>query len=138
MLLNIGRTRPAIHRDAICVERFVVQFNWGCRSMSDDRVRKRVLEAMGKGLLPPSLPRTTWGGFGAGSPCSGCGKTITTEQLETEFEDGGRRQYHFHIQCFATWEALMGPARAHETALPLSLDGGYSFGGEQCPSRRPG
>jgi hypothetical protein len=104
--------------------------------MSDDRVRKRVLEAMARGLLPPSLPRTTWGGFGTDTPCSGCGKTITTDQLETEFEDGTRRQYHFHIQCFATWEALVARGRAHETVLPRSVDDGYSFAGEQSSSER--
>jgi hypothetical protein len=104
--------------------------------MSDERVRKRVLDAMARGELPPLLPRTTWGGFGTGTLCSGCGKTITTDQLETEFEDGARRQYHFHIQCFATWEALMGSGRAHETGLPLSLNDGYSSAREQSPSGR--
>jgi hypothetical protein len=104
--------------------------------MSDDRLRKRVLEAMARGLLPPSLPRTTWGGFGTDTPCSGCGKTITTDQLETEFEDGGRRQYHFHIQCFATWEALIGSRPTDETALPLAVNDGYSSAGEQSSSGR--
>ena len=104
--------------------------------MPDERARKRVLDAMARGVLPPLLPRTTWDGFGTGALCAGCGKTITTDQLETEFDDGARRQYRFHIQCFATWESLMGSGRAHEAALPLSLNDRYSSAGDQSPSGR--
>jgi hypothetical protein len=74
--------------------------------MPDQRLQRHVIEAVARGLLPPLLPEKTWDGFGDGSPCSVCGHAITTEQLETDFEDSGRRPYHLHIQCFATWEAV--------------------------------
>jgi hypothetical protein len=104
--------------------------------MSDERVRRRVLEAVARGLLPPSLPRRSWGGFGSGKPCSVCGRTITTEDLETEFEDGARRPYHLHLQCFATWEALTVSTSNAESVLPLAVSDGYSAPGEQF-SREP-
>jgi hypothetical protein len=106
--------------------------------MPDERLRRRVLHAVARGLLPSSLPRTTWGGFGNGNPCSACGRPITSEHLETEFEDAGRHTYHLHMQCFATWEAMTAPWRSAEPAQPLSRHDGYSasrdesaFGGTQ-------
>ena len=99
--------------------------------MPDERVRRHVLAAIAQGVLPASLPRKTWGGYGTGERCLGCGRTITTDQLETEFEDSGRRQYHLHIQCFAAWEVLAGPRGVPEPSLPPSLNGGYSAAGEQ-------
>ena len=99
--------------------------------MPDERVRRHVLAAMARGALPPSLPPKTWGGFGAGERCSGCGRTISSDQLETEFEDSERRLYHLHIQCFATWEVLTVSRTASEPSLPVSLSGGYSAAGEQ-------
>jgi hypothetical protein len=94
--------------------------------MPDERLRRQVVEAVAHGLLPSKLPSKTWGGFGSGSGCAVCGHTITTEQLETEFEDGDRRPYRLHIQCFAAWEAVARPASLREPALPLALNAEYS------------
>ena len=101
--------------------------------MPDERVRRQIVEAMAHGLLPSSLPTRTWGGFGGGDLCSACRKIITTEQLETEFEDSRRQAYHLHIQCFAAWEAAI--PRKYAPALPLSLNDGYSAADEQPPRR---
>jgi hypothetical protein len=98
--------------------------------MPDERLRRYVLDAIARGALPPSLPRKTWGGFGAGERCSACGRTIRTDQLETEFEDSERRPFHLHIQCFATWEVLAVSRGASEPSLPVSLTGGDSVAGE--------
>lgn len=103
--------------------------------MPDERLHRNVLQAIARGLLPASLPTKTWGGFGNGNSCSVCGHTITAEQLETEFENGARRPYHLHIQCFAAWEAIARSSRLAEPALPLSEPDGYSAVGEQ-PSRK--
>jgi hypothetical protein len=99
--------------------------------MPDERLRRQVLEAVARGLLPSSLPPKAWGGLGNGNPCSACGRLITSEQLETEFEDDARRAYHLHMQCFATWEAVTAPWRSAEPTLPLSLDDRYSAGRDQ-------
>ena len=96
--------------------------------MPDERSRRRILEAVARGLLPSNVPSKTWGGFGSGHSCAACGHSIDSDQLETEFEDSGRRPYHLHIQCFATWEAVV--RTASEPALPLTLNGGYSPIGE--------
>jgi len=104
--------------------------------MRDEQVPRHIVEAMAHGLLPASLPTRTWGGFGSGNRCSACRKTITTEQLETEFEDTSRQAYYLHIHCFAAWEAAM--SRKHLPVLPISLSDGYSAAGEQSPPRRPG
>jgi hypothetical protein len=100
--------------------------------MPDEQVRRHIVEAMAHGLLPASLPTMTWGGFGSDDLCSACRKSITTEQLETEFEDAGRRVYRLHIQCFAAWEAAM-PSK-QSPALPLALTDGYSAADEQPAS----
>jgi hypothetical protein len=100
--------------------------------MPDERVRRHIVEAMAQGLLPASLPTRTWGGFGSDNLCSACRKMITAEELETEFEDAGRRVYHLHIQCFAAWEAAM--RQKQSPTLPLSLNDGYSAAGEQPAS----
>jgi hypothetical protein len=104
--------------------------------MPDKRLQRHIREAVSRGLLPATVPRKTWGGFGTDSPCAVCGLLITPEQLETEFEDGGRRSYRLHIHCFATWEAI---ARSIGTnpGLPLSLNDGYDFRDEQSPLGGP-
>lgn len=102
--------------------------------MADERLRRQILEGVAKGLLPWSLPKRTWGGFGNGDPCCVCGKTITAQQLETEFEDAAHRPYHVHMQCFSAWEDIAG-SEAPEPALPLSLNDGYSAAGDRYPPK---
>jgi hypothetical protein len=105
--------------------------------MPQQRSRKPVLEAIARGQLPPALPRKTWGGPGDGDECAVCGTPITAEQIETEFEAGGR-SYHLHIQCFAAWELVASAARIAEPSLPVAQHHGYDLGHERPLSRGPG
>jgi hypothetical protein len=135
--LRRDRHRPsAIRATRVVVDR-VLECGKDSRQMPDERVRRRVMEAVARGLLPPSIPKRSWGGFGSDNPCSVCGRTITTEEIETEFEDGARRLYHLHMQCFATWEALTVSTRNAESLLPLPPSAGYGAPREQ-PTREPG
>ena len=101
--------------------------------MPNELSRKLVMEAIAHGRLPPALPRKTWGGFGDGHLCTVCGTPVTAEQIETEFEAGGRA-YHLHIQCFAAWELASSAA---EPGLPLAHRDGYDFAYEHPLSRGP-
>ena len=108
--------------------------------MPDERMRRRVLQAVSIGQLPTRLPSKTWGGFGSGGTCSLCGRSITADQLETEFDDGERtdRSYHLHLQCQAAWESVVGDAGGALTAgLQELTDGGYASGLEHDPGTRP-
>jgi len=106
--------------------------------MTDERLRTQVLSAVAQGLLPADLPKKTWGGSGSGNACAVCGKPISTEEIETEFENGGSHAYHLHIHCFAAWEAVVRSSRGAKPYLPLSLDDRYSAAGDQPLPRRPG
>jgi hypothetical protein len=97
--------------------------------MPDERVRKRVLQAVSLGHLPATLPSKTWGGFGSGAVCALCAKSITVDQLETEFEDPAQRGriYRLHLQCQAAWESVCGDAGGALAArLQPLTDGGYA------------
>jgi hypothetical protein len=104
--------------------------------MPDERSRQLILGAMARGQLPASLPRKTWGGFGDGHACCVCGRPVTSEQIETEFEAGGL-SYHLHIQCFAAWEVAAASGRIAEPGLPLAQHDGYDFRDEHTVSRGP-
>jgi len=49
------------------------------------RLRARIL--IEDGVLPGSFPEQTWGGYGAGEPCSLCGQPIKQNDVEYEVED---------------------------------------------------
>ena len=79
--------------------------------MPDETVlRAKAREVIRTGKLPSRPPDHTWGGTGAGAPCTVCGETVTKDQLEIEAEfarDGdnpGLDKFHVHVRCFAAWE----------------------------------
>jgi hypothetical protein len=83
---------------------------------SDDEepeLRYRALVALKKETLPRTPPQRIWGGCGCGEPCSICGRSVESADLEMELEfksaDGGdaAREFHLHLRCFVAWEAAM-------------------------------
>jgi hypothetical protein len=90
--------------------------------MNDDALREKAREAIQAGKLPNRRPIRSWGGPGAGAPCTICGALVTLDELELEIEfardgDAGRDEHHVHVPCFTAWETelqkLEGP-----TAVP--------------------
>jgi len=104
--------------------------------MPDERLRKLAMDAVAQGQLPTALPRKMWGGFGDGQVCTVCGRPITSEEVEAEFE-AGCHSYHLHMQCFAAWEVAAATARIAEPALPIAQHDGYDFADEYSLSRGP-
>jgi hypothetical protein len=73
------------------------------------------------GKLPNQSPQRVWGGWGSGSECAICGKSVSQGQAELELEflggDGFTlpTTYIVHADCFAAWDserkaASSGPA----------------------------
>ena len=78
--------------------------------MNDDvTLRDAAREAIRTGRLPSRRPDCTWGGPGAGEPCTICGMVVDRNQPELELEfvrdgDSGSDTYRVHVRCFAVWE----------------------------------
>ena len=65
------------------------------------------------GLLRPDEPDECWGGLGNGWTCDGCGRPITSSELEIEADfDEGTTTLHFHVSCFLAWHRATEAARA--------------------------
>lgn len=97
--------------------------------MTDERLRKRVFDAMSRGHLPSSFPRRSWAGNGTGDICALCERPITEQQLEREFQDSKEptRSYHLHLQCADACESVMGGGSAiPEPGLAVAGNDGYS------------
>jgi hypothetical protein len=79
--------------------------------MGEHALREKAREVIQTAKLPNRCPDQMWGGPGVGANCAICGAPVNHDELELEIElareDEGPSlsQYHFHIQCFAAWEA---------------------------------
>jgi hypothetical protein len=72
-------------------------------------LRQLAREALRSGKLLNRRPDRMWGGPGAGTLCSVCGKPVQREEtgfeLEYAAEDGRSLCNHaLHFRCFAAWE----------------------------------
>ncbi len=56
-------------------------------------------------------PLTVWAGPGSGDPCEYCHRPIGPGEIEYEVLDpaylGIGRRLRFHIDCYASWRALL-------------------------------
>lgn len=83
----------------------------GASAQPDDdaALRRKAAQAIDAGTLPAHLPHRTWGGPGAGEPCTICGSRVENSELVIEFKflrDGaseGGDVHHLHIRCHAAW-----------------------------------
>jgi hypothetical protein len=55
------------------------------------------------GLLPRDRPQKVWVGPGSSKECDGCGRPITKEQREYEFDPPGWPTIRLHPDCLAVW-----------------------------------
>jgi hypothetical protein len=90
--------------------RTIVRRDMFTRMPDEPIFRQRAREAIRTGRLPSRPPDRTWGGNGAGEPCSICGEPIKRDDLELEMEFRPDHEpviplsYHLHLRCFAAWE----------------------------------
>lgn len=66
-----------------------------------------VMGADERQLLPYEEPARTWAGHGTGALCNFCGAAIKSHDIEYEVElitAGNVRNWHFHFNCYRTWE----------------------------------
>jgi len=69
---------------------------------SDSELTQRALRRIRAGRLPPQEPARVWAGHGSGEVCALCDSTISSKDLQYEFElesDGLPRGFQFHIRC---------------------------------------
>lgn len=73
----------------------------------ENELRLRARALIERGVLPDNFPAQTWGGYGAGKPCSLCGQAIQQDDVEYEVEDRSGETpslYQFHFMCHAAWQ----------------------------------
>jgi hypothetical protein len=79
--------------------------------MGEYALREKARKVIQAAKLPNRCPDRTWGGPGVGANCVICSAPVNHDELELEIElaregEGpGLSKYHFHIRCFAAWEA---------------------------------
>jgi hypothetical protein len=62
-----------------------------------------------RGLLPTVKPLKTFAGLGNGSPCDGCGRSITATDLEYELTFADERIVRLHNKdCLLIWHQATG------------------------------
>ena len=74
--------------------------------MDDESLARHIRGKLLGGLLPMSLPRSTWGGTcKQASICAGCDEPIAAGALEIEADcvDGIKRMYH--VRCHQILES---------------------------------
>jgi hypothetical protein len=62
---------------------------------------------MRQGKLPTQVPPRSWGGPGAGYPCSLCDLPITQGEINFDIQFGDNpnlTSVRFHPACYAAWE----------------------------------
>ena len=73
----------------------------------ETELRRVAHEKIEKGQLPHLVPKSMWGGKGAGQRCALCDKAIEAEDFELAVEQrlGGKAQaLHFHVFCHSLWK----------------------------------
>jgi hypothetical protein len=73
---------------------------------------ERITHKLGVGTLPADDPVKTWGGFGSGLGCDGCGLVISSKESVHEHQMQNGSVLHFHVACADLWRIL-------KQALPL-------------------
>ncbi len=77
----------------------------GC--MEAEGLRRQAQERIRQGKLPAQVPLRTWGGPGAGYPCSLCDLPIAHGEIEFELQfeaNPNPISLRFHSLCHAAWE----------------------------------
>ena len=59
------------------------------------------------GALPRTAPESAFAGKGAGLPCSLCEQTITANEYEFEYANGGGEVARFHLRCQEIWRQVL-------------------------------
>lgn len=73
------------------------------------RVRARIAELLADGTLPHNHVAGLWAGPGSGEPCTICGRVLTTEDTEYEFDRRpGANVVRLHRRCFDVWMTVAG------------------------------
>jgi hypothetical protein len=68
----------------------------------ESELTRRALQRIRAGLLPPQEPARVWAGHGRGEVCALCDSTISSKDLQYEFElelGGSPCGFQFHIRC---------------------------------------
>jgi len=75
-------------------------------SASDGNARRAAVirEKLRAGALPPDAPTKTWGGYGSGQLCDGCGERIAIGAPEYEVDFSHSVTLRFHQGCFVFWQ----------------------------------
>lgn len=94
--------------------------------MGEYALREKAREMIHAAKLPNRCPDRAWGGPGVGANCAICRAPVSHDELELEIElaregEGpSLSQYHFHIRCFAAWEAECRSSQAE--TLPRAAE----------------
>lgn len=78
-------------------------------------LRVRIRERIEAGLLPIKVPDEVRAGYGVEAVCVACDLPITGSQIEYEVDDAAGRSLHFHLSCYAVWQAACTQIRAGDT-----------------------
>jgi hypothetical protein len=75
--------------------------------MPDEKISiaQRIRDRLDAGALLRIGPKKMWGGFGKRNTCDGCGESIRTTEVESEFKIDADVTYRFHIGCAGLWQA---------------------------------
>jgi hypothetical protein len=74
--------------------------------MSLETLEERVERLLQEGNLPRPADDRILAGYGDGSACDICGKSITDHDVEYDVEDGRRsnRILRMHLHCHGVWK----------------------------------